>query len=412
MKLQTKNTPSLRFPEFCSSFEKRELGLITTWSSGGTPPKNISSYWDGDIPWISASTMRGIEYFDSDLKLTYEGLLNGSKIAPKESLLILVRGSMLFKSVPVGRVVKDVAFNQDVKAIRCNSEVLPSFLLYWLLAAEPKLLSLVTGTGIGAGKLDLADLQAIPISLPELAEQEKIAAFLSVVDKKIGQLARKKELLLKYKKAVMQQIFDQKVRFKDERGKDFPNWEMKRLGDNTIWASGGTPAKDVTEYWNGDIPWISASSMRGSSFSDSDLKITSKGLQNGSRLAPKGSLLILVRGSMLYKSVPVGIAVRDVAFNQDVKSIKCINELSANFLLYLLIHSQNRLLNMVTSTGIGAGKIDLVDLKNVLVSIPVPDEQNKISDFLFTVDDEIGFVSKQLDLTRKFKKGLLQQMFV
>ena len=187
---------------------------------------------------------------------------------------------------------------------------------------------------------------------------------------------------------------------------------MKRLGDTTIWASGGTPAKNVQEYWNGDIPWISASSMRGSRYFDSRLKITSKGLQNGSRLASKGSVLILVRGSMLHKSVPVGIAVRDVAFNQDVKSIKCMDGLTDQFLLYLLIQSQNELLNMVSGTGIGAGKIELTDLKNMLVKIPSPEEQTKISDFLSAVDQKVHVVSQQLRLTLNFKKGLLQQMFV
>ena len=98
-------------------------------------------------------------------------------------------------------------------------------------------------------------------------------------------------------------------------------WKAFALGEVTEWISGGTPKKDVLDYWNGDIPWISASSMQGTRFSDSDLKITSLGLKNGSRLAVKDSILLLVRGSALHNKIPVGIASRDVAFNQDVKAI-------------------------------------------------------------------------------------------
>src|SRR5688572_4754926 len=95
-----------------------------------------------------------------------------------------------------------------------------------------------------------------PISVPELAEQKRIATFLRAVDEKIAQLAQKKQLLLKYNRGAMQQIFDQKIRFKDENGGDFPNWDERELGSVAIFTSGGTPSKDRSDYWNGDIPWI------------------------------------------------------------------------------------------------------------------------------------------------------------
>ena len=91
------NLPRLRFKEFSEEWEVKELGNETKWSSGGTPSKQVESYWGGNIPWISASSMRGFKYFNSDLKITNDGLSNGSKLALKGSLLLLVRGSMLFR---------------------------------------------------------------------------------------------------------------------------------------------------------------------------------------------------------------------------------------------------------------------------------------------------------------------------
>ena len=99
------------------------------------------------------------------------------------------------------------------------------------------------------------------------------------------------------------------------------DWEVVKLKNAAQFFSGGTPPKSQPEYWGGDIPWISAKSMKGSRYHDSDLKLTEAGLKKGSRLAPKNSILLLVRGSMLHQKIPVGIATKDVAFNQDVKAI-------------------------------------------------------------------------------------------
>ena len=89
-----------------------------------------------------------------------------------------------------------------------------------------------------------------------------------------------------------------------------------KMDDVVSFKSGGTPSKEKDAYWEGDIPWISAASMRGKYYSKSERTISEEGLKNGSQLASEGQLLLLVRGSMLYNKVPIGIAERDVAFNE------------------------------------------------------------------------------------------------
>ncbi len=223
-----KNFPNLRFPGFHEEWEVKKLGDITTWSSGGTPPKDNSLFWDGDIPWISASSMRGNVYADSELKITEEGLKKGSKLAEKGTLLILVRGSMLFNKIPIGIVAKDVAFNQDVKSIVVNDYSTSEYILNWFTAFESKILNMVTGTGIGAGKLDLPDLKALEIKIPPLPEQIKLANFLFKIDQRISTQKKIIENLKLQKNSIVKRLFEDKIKFQN---KDYQNWEKKKLAD-------------------------------------------------------------------------------------------------------------------------------------------------------------------------------------
>ena len=253
-------------------------------------------------------------------------------------------------------------------------------------------------------------LSTVPLKTPSVPEQKKIAAFLSTFDDKLKQLSKEMALLRDYKKGVARKIFSQETRFLADDGTDFPDWEHVELGDVTAWNSGGTPPKSNPAFWEGDIPWISASTMRGSKYSDSQLRITKAALSK-SKLAKKGDLLLLVRGSMLFKKIPVGIATRDLAFNQDVKSIRAIGPTNPEFLLHWFLHSEGKILDMVSTTGIGAGKLDTKSLTEMDFSAPSLREQEKIADFLSAVDEKIENVERLWETAKRYKQGLLQQMF-
>lgn len=176
-------------------------------------------------------------------------------------------------------------------------------------------------------------------------------------------------------------------------------WKEFRLGDITEWASGGTPSKQNADFWNGTIPWISASSMGSNRYNESDLKITQEGLKAGSRLAKKDSILLLVRGSTLHQRIPVGIATSDVSFNQDVKAIRAKEEfIDPWYLLFWFMAKEKDLLNMVENTGIGAGKLDTNRLQNLLIRIPPDSERNKILLFAKALDDKL-LLNRQINQT-------------
>ena len=405
------NTPTLRFPEFKGNWTNKKLGEITSWASGGTPPKDNALFWDGDIPWISASSMRGIVYSDSELKITNAGLKKGSKLAKKGSLLILVRGSMLFNKIPIGIVSKDVAFNQDVKSIVVDNHSTSEFILNWFTAFEPMILNMVTGTGIGAGKLDLPDLKALEIQIPTLPEQQKIATFLTTVDEKLQALKQKKSLLEQYKKGVMQKIFSQELRFKDDNGNEFPDWEEKKLGEVADFYKGkGLPKSDIVE--NGKFKCLHYGELftkykesivnilsSTDAFDKPFLSIANDVLMPTSDVTPNG----LATASCINED--------DVILGGDVLVIRQkIKVFEGLFFSYYVNQYREKVMKLVSGSTVF--HLYGSDMKKLEILIPCLEEQTKIATFLSAIDEKINQCQAQITNTEVWKKGLLQRMFV
>ena len=143
---------------------------------------------------------------DSKLHISEEGLKHGSRLLTKNNLLLLVRGSMLWNTIPICLNKNDVAFNQDVKGIIANDTINNEFLLYWLKSKEQRLKYMVTGTGLGAGKLDTSDLLSMIIYIPAMKEQDKVARLLSLFDERIATQSKIIEDWKKLKAAISKKL--------------------------------------------------------------------------------------------------------------------------------------------------------------------------------------------------------------
>ncbi len=97
------------------------------------------------------------------------------------------------------------------------------------------------------------------------------------------------------------------------------DWEPTTLGSVVDLLSGGTPSKRRADYWNGTFPWVSAKDMKQFRLPDTEDHLTEEGVANGTRIAPRGSVLLLTRGMTLLNDIPVCVIQRPMAFNQDVK---------------------------------------------------------------------------------------------
>ena len=190
-----------------NGWKKVKLGDVVKMSSGGTPSKDNVSFWNGDIPWISALEMHKNFVEDAKLNITEEALKKGSSLAKKKDLLLLTRGSMLWKRIPVCLCLRDVAFNQDVKCLHTDNKLNSTFLLYWFGCMESKIMHMVVGTGIGAGKLESSGILDLDVDLPPIEEQKKIVATLSVWDSAIEKMEKLIEVLEERYQAYVNEFF-------------------------------------------------------------------------------------------------------------------------------------------------------------------------------------------------------------
>lgn len=385
--------PKLRFPEFqqAPEWEEKKFGEIAPLQRGfDLPTYELKT---GTIPVVFSN---GIQKFHSEGRATAPGIVTG-------------------RSGTIGKIhfIKEGEYwphNTSLWVTDFNGND-PEF-IYFLYK------SVGTGrfaSGSGVPTLNRNDVHAFKTHIPSVHEQRKIAAILSSLDELIAAQSDKLTTIQEHKRGLMQGIFPAegemvpKLRFPDFQ--DSEEWEEKTLGEVVTFSSGGTPSKDKPEYWGGNTPWISASSMHGYVIDKSELYITDVAKKTGAATVGKGILLLLVRGSMLFKRIPMGITAREVAFNQDVKALHIDKGIAPQYLLYYLVSAESLLLAMVSATGIGAGKLDTSELKQFPVFIPSSAEQEKIIECLSTVDDSIIAQTQKIEALKLHKKGLMQGLF-
>lgn len=190
-----------------------KLGSIAEFRSGGTPSKENPAFWGGDFPWVSAKDMKTHIVGHTELGLSESGRKEAN-IAPKDAVLVLVRGMTLLKDIPVALTSRPVAFNQDIKALVVSDGVDPCFLSYLLVARKQQIRALVNTTNHGTGRLDTELLKGLTVDLPPLSEQRRIAEIISTWDRAIETVEKLIACTQEEKTALMQQLLTGKRRAK------------------------------------------------------------------------------------------------------------------------------------------------------------------------------------------------------
>ena len=391
------NIPKLRFPEFSGEWEEKRIDSLSLIN-----PK------PGDLPEV-------FSYID--LESVKNGVLLQEKIikkeeAPSRAQRLLEEKDILFQTVrPYQR--NNYFFNSKSPTVastgyaqfRVNKNNYPSFLYQYLYTNNfvKNVLDRCSGTSFPA--ISTNDLLEICLHIPSLAEQQKIADFLSNVDSIITAETKILNTLQKKKKALMQKLFTRQLRFKSDDGKDFPAWEEKKLGDVCSYIGGGTPSKKVKEYWNGNINWASVKDITGKYLYETQDKISQLGADSSAtNICEPDSLLLITRMSPGKTVITKCIT----AINQDLKIVK--SDINVEF-LHLLFQSIQTKIDEKTS-GTTVKGISIEGLNQIDIRLPCKAEQQKIADCLSSMDSLIQTQQKVVTAWQQRKKALLQQMFV
>ena len=379
-----KNVPVLRFPEFSGEWNETQLGKIAKFTKGkGISKADISE--DGKLECIRYGELY-THYGEVIDKIKSRTNIEASNLVLSEAndVIIPASGETQIDISTASCVLKaGVGLGGDLNIIKTKNNGV--FLSYYL-NNKKKMDIANLAQGISVVHLYSSQLALLNLNLPQIVEQQKIAALLTSVENKLQSLKKKKILLKQYKKGVMQKIFSQELRFKDDNGKEFPKWVIKNLDEVCISIVSGKTKPEL----EGEYSVYGSTGVIGKS----------------TDFTHNGKYLLVARVGA--NAGTINIVNGKICVTDNTLIISTNNTVNMNFVFYFLL--ENNLNKLVF--GSGQPLITGGQLKLLKINIPCLEEQTKIANFLSSIDEKINLCNTQIEKTEQYKKGLLQKMFV
>jgi type I restriction enzyme S subunit len=422
-----KLVPKLRFPEFKKNWENKSFNSLYTFKSTNSFSRENLNYENGEIKNIHYGDIH--TKFNTLFDITIEKVpfinptIDIAKIKEdsyvEEGDLIIADASENYDDI--GKMIEVVNVNNEklvaglhtFLAKRKNSNNAIGFTanLVKTWNVRQQILKIAQGTKVLS--LSTGRLGEITLTIPQPEEQQKIATFLTSVDERLTLLAQQKEKLELYKKGVMQQIFSQKLRFKDEKGNNYPDWKRGRFSKFIKLYRGSSPrpiVRYITTNKDG-VNWIKIGDTKNSNnyrISSVSEKITKEGSLKSR--AVKSGEIILANSMSFGKSYL--LQIDGCIYDGWFVLREYEKHYEKEFLLQILNSEFLQKQYFKLSTGGVVQNISSEIVYSTDLFCPCLEEQQKIASFLSAIDVQIEGVSKKIEQTKMFKKGLLQQMFV
>jgi type I restriction enzyme, S subunit len=412
--------PALRFSEFEDSWDMRKLGDLGNTNGGLTysPSDIVETEEEGTLVLRSSNVQNGLMTFDDNVYVNCK--ISEKDLVQENDILLCVRNGskrLIGKSLLIEKHHVGYAFGAFMAIYRSESNAF----IYHFLKKSSFYKQVHEHLGATINQITGKSLNSFKLYLPTLPEQQKIATFLSAVDEKLRQLTRKKALLEQYKKGVMQKLFPStgsgqspEIRFKieNEAGElvQGPDWEEKKLGEIASFLKGkGISKADLSE--NGKTECIRYGELYtdyGETINDivSRTDVPKKKLV----LSELDDVIIPASGETQIDIATASCVRREkIALGGDLNIIRSSGH--GVFLAYYL-NSALKLELARLSQGVSVVHLYSSQLNTLKLDLPIIMEQQKIASYLSAIDEKIELVNQQINKSKDFKKGLLQQMFV
>ena len=346
------------------------LGDCTTKiGSGQTPSGGHRAYSTSGIPLIRSQnvlmgcfTTDGLAFISAQI----DEQMRGTRVV-RNDVLLNITGASIGRVCVVPDEICPANVNQHVCIIRLNKENEPCFIQPIFSSEKGQNIFTSLQTGSGREGLNFQSIRGMTLSLPTLPEQQKIATFLTAVDEKLQVLKQKKSLLEQYKKGVMQKIFSQELRFKDDNGNEFADWEEKKLGEISRITTGSSNREDSN--LDGKFTFFDRSQ---------DIRSSNRFLFDAE------AIIIPGEGQEFIPEYFIG----KFDLHQRTYAIMDIEPNNGKFLFYYIIFNSNHLNSHAVGSTVKSLRLPMFE--KMPIKLASQEEQTKIANFLSAIDEKIN----------------------
>ena len=427
MEKQQSKKPLIRFPEFKDAWEHKRLNELLSEAK-----KRNEDLKYGKDKVLSVSGELGIVNQIEHLGRSYAGVSVHQYHVVEVGDIVYTKSPL--KANPFGIIKLNkgkagiVSTLYAVYTVNQQTAYGPFIDYYFSLDANTNryLRPLVKKGAKNDMKINNAYVLHDRIFVPTIPEQKRIASFFTVLDKKIAELKQKKNLLEQYKKGEMQKLFSQELRFKDDNGKEFPEWEKLNFGEIYTFKTTNSHSRDKFNYELGEVKNIHYGDIHTKfktlfdvanemvPYINSSINLGKIDNENYCKLGD----LVIADASEDYSDIGKAIEVVNLENERVLAGLHTIlarpdnNKVSLGFGGYLMgidyVQMQIRKIAQGTKVlGLSSKK-----LSDIIINLPSKQEQTKIVDFIISLDNKIYRTENQIQQTQQYKKGLLQNMFI